>query len=52
MYTPESLSALRASAGFDRIEVVTERWQNGLSPEFGIVAQAARDRVRDAAGRT
>ena len=39
LYTPETLTAVLEAAGYERIEVVAERRQNGLSPELEVIAR-------------
>lgn len=46
LYTPGTLARLLGEGGFEGVEVLEERRQNGLSPEMELVARAsARDRV-------
>ncbi|MEA2125350.1 MAG: hypothetical protein QOI80_2132 [Solirubrobacteraceae bacterium] len=39
LYTPETLTALLEAGGFERITVLAERRQNGMSPELEVIAR-------------
>lgn len=39
LYTPQTLRSLLEAAGFERVEVLAERRQNGLSPELEMTAR-------------
>jgi predicted SAM-dependent methyltransferase len=41
MYTPDTLKQLLLETGFDNVEILEDRRQNGLSPEMELVAKPA-----------